>query len=126
MDKKEVYETTQKYLIPCVATYYKEPLVLDRGKGKYVYDLDGKEYLDFLGIVTISVGHCDEEITAKIGEQMKRLQHTSTFYPNVPIVSLAEKLAQITPGKLQKSFFTNSGAEAVEPHSSGATLYEEP
>jgi len=124
MDKKEVYEKHKKYLIPCVATYYKEPLVLDRGRGKYVYDLDGKEYLDFFGgIVTISVGHCDEEITAKIGEQMKRLQHTSTFYPNVPIVSLAEKLAQITPGKLQKSFFTNSGAEAVETAILLAQLY---
>ena len=124
MDKKEVYEKHKKYLIPCVATYYKEPLVLDRGKGKYVYDLDGKEYLDFFGgIVTISVGHCDEEITAKIGEQMKRLQHTSTFYPNVPIVSLAEKLAQITPGRLQKSFFTNSGAEAVETAILLAQLY---
>ena len=124
MDKKEAYEKHKKYLIPCVATYYKEPLVLDRGKGKYVYDLDGKEYLDFFGgIVTISVGHCDEEITAKIGEQMKRLQHTSTFYPNVPIVSLAEKLAHITPGKLQKSFFTNSGAEAVETAILLAQLY---
>ena len=115
MDKKEVYEKHKKYLVPCVATYYKEPLILDRGKGMYVYDIDGKEYLDFFGgIVTISVGHCDEEITSKTCEQMKRLQHTSTLYPNVPIISLAEKLAQITPGRLQKSFFTNSGAEAVE------------
>jgi 4-aminobutyrate aminotransferase-like enzyme len=104
MEKREVYEKHKKYLVPCVATYYKEPLILDRGKGKYVYDIDGKEYLDFFGgIVTISVGHCDDEITAKTCEQMKKLQHTSTFYPNVPIVALAEKLAQITPGRLQKS-----------------------
>jgi len=124
MDKKEVYEKHNKYLVPCVATYYKEPLVLDRGKGVYVYDIDGKEYLDFFGgIVTISVGHCDEEITTKTWEQMKRLQHTSTLYPNVTIVSLAEKLAQITPGKLQKSFFTNSGAEAVETAILLAQLY---
>jgi 4-aminobutyrate aminotransferase len=107
-----------------VATYYKEPLILDRGKGKYVYDIDGKEYLDFFGgIVTISVGHCDDEITSKTYEQMRRLQHTSTLYPNIPIISLAEKLAQITPGKLQKSFFTNSGAEAVETAILLAQLY---
>jgi 4-aminobutyrate aminotransferase len=90
----------------------------------YVYDIDGKEYLDFFGgIVTISVGHCDDEITSKTCEQMKRLQHTSTLYPNIPIISLAEKLAQITPGKLQKSFFTNSGAEAVETAILLAQLY---
>lgn len=124
MEKKEIYEKHKKYLVPCVATYYKEPLILDRGKGKYVYDIDGKEYLDFFGgIVTISVGHCDDEITSKIYEQMKRLQHTSTLYPNIPIVSLAEKLAQITPGKLQKSFFTNSGAEAIETAVLLAQLY---
>jgi 4-aminobutyrate aminotransferase len=124
MKKNEIYEKHKKYLVPCVATYYQEPLILDRGKGKYVYDMDGKEYLDFFGgIVTISVGHCDDEITAKTCEQMKKLQHTSTFYPNVPIISLAEKLAQITPGRLEKSFFTNSGAEAVETAILLAQLY---
>jgi 4-aminobutyrate aminotransferase-like enzyme len=115
MDKKEIYEKHKKYLVPCVAPYYKEPVILDRGKGKHVYDIDGKEYLDFFGgIVTISLGHCDDEVTSKVCEQIKRLQHTSTLYPNVSIVSLAEKLAQITPGKLQKSFFTSSGTEAIE------------
>jgi len=124
MDKKEIYEKHKKYLVPCVTTYYQQPLILDRGKGEYVYDIDGKEYLDFFGgIVTISLGHCDDEVTSKICEQIKRLQHTSTLYPNVPIVSLAEKLAQITPGKLQKSFFTNSGSEAVETAILLAQLY---
>jgi 4-aminobutyrate aminotransferase-like enzyme len=69
------------------------------------------------------VGHCDDEITSKTCEQMKKLQHTSTLYPNVPIISLAEKLAQITPGKLQKTFFTNSGSEAVETAILLAQLY---
>jgi len=124
MNKKEVYEKHKKYLVPCVATYYKEPLILDRGSGKHVYDIDGKEYLDFFGgIVTISLGHCDQEVTSKVCDQIKRLQHTSTLYPNVPIVSLAEKLAQITPGKLQKSFFTNSGTEAIETSILLAELY---
>ena len=124
MDKKEIYEKQKKYLVPCVTNYYQEPLILERGKGKYLYDIDGKEYLDFFGgIVTISVGHCDDEITSKTIEQIKRLQHTSTLYPNVRIVSLAEKIADITPGTLQKSFFTNSGTEAIETAILLAQLY---
>ena len=124
MEKKELYEKFKQYLVPCVANYYEEPLILDRGKGKYLYDIDGKEYLDFFGgIVTISVGHCDEEITSKTIDQMKKLQHTSTLYPNVQTISLAEKLAKITPGKLQKSFFTNSGTEAIETAILLAQLY---
>jgi 4-aminobutyrate aminotransferase-like enzyme len=124
MEKNEIYEKHKKYLVPCVANYYKEPLILDRGKGVYLYDIDGKEYLDFFGgILTISVGHCDDQVTSKTYEQMKRLQHTSTLYPNVPIISLAEKLAQITPGRLQKSFFTNSGTEAIETAILLAQLY---
>jgi 4-aminobutyrate aminotransferase len=124
MDKKEIYEKHKKYFVPCVSHYYREPVIFDRGKGKYLYDIDGKEYLDFFGgIVTISVGHCDEEITEKTCEQLKKLQHTSTLYPTLPAISLAEKLAQITPGRLQKSFFTSSGTEAVETALLIAQLY---
>jgi 4-aminobutyrate aminotransferase len=124
MDKKEIYEKHKKYFVPWVSHYYQEPVIFDRGKGKYLYDIDGKEYLDFFGgIVTISVGHCDEEITEKTYEQMKRLQHTSTLYPTLPALSLAEKLAKITPGRLQKSFFTSSGTEAVETAVLIAQLY---
>ena len=124
MEKNEVYKKHKEYLVPCIANYYKEPLILDRGKGKFLYDIDGKEYLDFFGgILTISVGHCDDEITSRVVEQLKRLQHTSTLYPNVPIVSLAERLARITPGRLQKSFFTNSGTEAIETAILMAELY---
>lgn len=124
MDINEIFEKHQKYLAPCVTPYYQEPLILDRGKGKYLYDIDGKEYLDFFGgIVTISVGHCDEEITEKTCEQMRRLQHTSTLYTHLPVIQLAEKLAQITPGRLQKSFFTNSGTEAIETAVLIAWLY---
>ncbi|MCX8117852.1 MAG: aspartate aminotransferase family protein [Desulfobacterota bacterium] len=124
MDKKEIYEKQKKYLVPWVTHYYEEPLFLERGRGKYLYDIEGREYLDFFGgIVTISVGHCDEEITEKTCEQMRRLQHTSTLYPTLPAISLAEKLAQITPGRLQKSFFTSSGTEAVETAILMAQLY---
>ena len=115
MDKKEIIEKQKKYLFSCVATYYDEPLVVDHAKDQYVYDTDGKEFLDFFGgILTVSVGHCNEKVTRAIDEQTHKVQHMSTLYANEPQVRLAEKLAQITPGRLEKSFFTNSGTEANE------------
>ena len=124
VEKQEFYRKYKRFLVPCVANYYQEPIILERGKGKYLYDIDGKEYLDFFGgIVTISVGHCDDEITSRTCNQMQKLQHTSTLYPTIPMVSLAEKLADITPGRLQKSFFSNSGTEAIETAVLLAQLY---
>jgi 4-aminobutyrate aminotransferase-like enzyme len=115
MTKDEVIRKHKQYLFSCVTTYYKDPLVIDHAKGQYVYDLDGRQYLDFLGgIVTISVGHSNPKVTAKIKAQIDRVQHTSTLFPTEAIVSLAEKMAQIAPGKLEKSYFTNSGTEANE------------
>ncbi len=115
MKKQEVLDKHREYLFSCVANYYEDPLVVDHAKGSYVYDLDGKEYLDFFGgIVTISVGHCNDRVTRAIQQQTGRLQHISTLYPTEPHVRLAEKLAAMTPGKLRKSFFTNSGTEANE------------
>lgn len=111
----EVIKKHKEFLWPSVTNYYQKPLVADRGSMQYLWDLDGRKYLDFFGgIVTVGVGHCNPKVTSKIKEQVDRLQHTSTLYPNEHIVALAEKLAQITPGKLQKSFFTNSGTEANE------------
>ncbi len=115
MKKDEIIDKHRQYIFSCVANYYEEPLVIDRAKGCYVYDVDGREFLDFFGgIVTISVGHCNEKVTRAIQEQTAKVQHISTLYPNEPHVRLAEKLARITPGRLQKSFFTNSGTEANE------------
>ncbi|PYU12619.1 MAG: aspartate aminotransferase family protein [Acidobacteria bacterium] len=112
---EDVVRKHKEYLWPAVTNYYQQPLVADRGQMQYVWDLEGKKYLDFFGgILTVSVGHANPKVTGKIKAQMDRLQHTSTLYPNEAIVALAEKLAQITPGKLQKSFFTNSGTEANE------------
>ena len=112
---QEVIRKHKEYLWPAVTNYYQQPLVADRGQMQYVWDLEGKKYLDFFGgILTVSVGHANPKVTGKIKAQMDRLQHTSTLYPNEAIVALAEKLAHITPGKLQKSFFTNSGTEANE------------
>lgn len=115
MTKDEIVRKHKEYLFNCVATYYKDPLVLDHGKGQYLCDVDGNRFLDFLGgIVTISVGHANEKVNSKVKAQIDRLQHASTLFPSEPIVALAEKMAQIAPGKLQKSYFTNSGSEANE------------
>lgn len=111
----EVVRKHKEFLWPAVANYYREPLVADHASMQHVWDIEGNRYLDFFGgIVTVGVGHCNPKITSKIKAQIDKLQHTSTLFPNEAIVALAEKLAQITPGKLQKSFFTNSGTEANE------------
>ena len=111
----EVMRKHKEYLWPAVTNYYAKPLVTDRASMQWVWDLEGKKYLDFFGgILTIQVGHCNPKVTSKIKAQVERLQHTSTLYPNEAIVALAEKVAEITPGALQKSFFSNSGTEANE------------
>jgi len=110
-----VNEKQQKYIMPCVANYYREPIVMAGGKGRYLYDSDGREYLDFFGgILTVSVGHAHPKVTAAIAEQAGRLVHCSTLYQTENMVNYAEKLARLTPGRLQKSFFTCSGTEADE------------
>ncbi|MGH9677502.1 MAG: aspartate aminotransferase family protein, partial [Candidatus Acidiferrum sp.] len=82
---------------------------------QHIWDIDGNKYFDFFGgILTVSVGHCNPKVSAKVSAQVNRLQHTSTLYPTEHIVALAEKIAQIAPGNLQQSFFTSSGSEANE------------
>jgi 4-aminobutyrate aminotransferase len=116
MTKEDILIANRDHLFPSVFHYYKEPLVVSHAKDQYVWDADGNQYLDFFGgIVTISVGHCNDEVNKKLHAQIDRLQHVSTVFANEPQAALAKKLAQITPaGKLTKSFFTNSGTEANE------------
>src|ERR687887_1672937 len=111
--QSETVRKHKEFLFPAVAMYYQEPLALVRGEGQYVWDDAGNKYLDcFGGVLTVSVGHCNPTVTDAVVEQMRTIQHTSTLYANKPQSDLAEKLAQITPGRLKKSFFTNSGTEA--------------
>src|ERR687883_313213 len=111
--QSETIRKHKEFLFPAVATYYQEPLALVRGEGMYVWDDAGNRYLDcFGGVLTVSVGHANPKVNAAIIEQVKTLSHTSTLYANKPQSDLAEKLYQITPGRLKKSFFTNSGTEA--------------
>jgi 4-aminobutyrate aminotransferase-like enzyme len=116
MDKHEILLAQKEFLFPAVFHYFKDPLVITHARDQYVWDVDGKQYLDFFGgIVTVSVGHCNEQINRKVHQQIDKLEHVSTVFANEPQVALAKKLASITPaGALRKSFFTNSGTEANE------------
>jgi 4-aminobutyrate aminotransferase-like enzyme len=115
MTKDEIIQKHQAHVWKCTTTYYKDPLVIDHAKGQYVYDLEGQQYLDFLGgIVTVCVGHSNPKVTEKLKAQIDRVQHTSTLFPTEALVAVAEKVAQIAPGNLKKCYFTNSGTEANE------------
>jgi len=116
MTKDEIILANQEYLFPAVFHFFSEPLVVARAKDQYVWDADGRQYLDFLGgIVTVSVGHCNDQVNDKVKRQMDTLQHVSTVFANEPQAALAKKVASLTPGRqLTKSFFTNSGTEANE------------
>ncbi|MDD3314204.1 MAG: aspartate aminotransferase family protein [Syntrophaceticus sp.] len=120
MEKKywgpeEIVKKKKEYIIPCLYHFYEEPMQLVKGEGQYLFDSNGKRYLDFYaGVSVVNAGHCNPQITERICEQVKTLQHVCNIYLTQPMLELAEKLAEITPGRLQKSFFCNSGTEANE------------
>ena len=116
MDKQEILLAHREHLFPAVFHYFREPLVLERAQDQFVWDADGNQYLDFFGgIVTISVGHCNREVSRRVHEQLDRLTHVSTVFATEPQAALAQKIASLTPGRqLTKCFFTNSGTEANE------------
>jgi len=117
-------EKYREYIFPAVGAYYREPVTMVRGEGKYLWDDTGKQYLDFFGgILTISVGHCHPEVTRRVVEQAQTLVHTSTVYRIKAMADLAERLAELTPGGLKKTFFSNSGTEANETAILLAKLY---
>ncbi len=115
LSREELKKKREKYIVPGVKQMYANPPHIVKGKMQFLYDENGKEYLDmFGGIVTVSVGHCHPKVTQRTVEQVQTLQHTSTAFMTQPMVDLAEKLAEIAPGDLSKSFITNSGTEANE------------
>ncbi len=101
------------------------PIVIDRGSGAVVTDVDGREYLDcFAGISVVNSGHCNPQVIAAAKAQMEKLVHCSSYLYHVqPTADLAEKIAHIAPKGLTKSFFGNSGAEAIEGAMKLARLY---
>ena len=124
LDAAAIRAKEKEFLFPSVGHYYQEPVVLESGSGTRVRDIDGREYLDFFGgILTLSLGHCNPRVNEPLKAQIDRLGHVSTLYPSVPMVELAERLARISPGRLQKSFFTASGTEADETAVALAQVY---
>ncbi len=93
-----------------------EPVVIENAEGANYFDEDGTKYLDcFAGISVVNSGHGNEMVNNAAKEQIDKLVHCCSYvYHAKPVADLAEKLAAITPGKLKKSFFGNSGAEAIE------------
>ncbi len=116
MTKDEILLARREYVFPATFHYYREPLVIERAKDQFVWDAEGRQYLDFFGgIVTISAGHCNERVNRAIHEQVDKLQHVSTVFATGPMAALAARIAGLTPERrLTKSFFTNSGTEANE------------
>jgi len=93
-----------------------QPVVIEKANGAIISDIKGKNYIDcFSGIAVINAGHCNEKVIEAAKAQMEKLVHCCSYvYYSQPTADLAEKLAQITPGRLQKTFFGNGGAEAIE------------
>ncbi len=107
---QELIEKGQKYLMN---TYGRLPIVLEKGKGNVVQDVQGKEYLDFLGGIAVNaLGHCPEQMVAEIARQSKKIIHCSNYYWTKEQIDLAELLVENSCG--DKAFFANSGAEANE------------
>ena len=94
-------------------TYNRYQVVFDKGEGVYLYDTDGKKYLDFVsGIAVFALGYHNEAYNNALKNQIDKIIHTSNYYYNVPAVEAAKKLKEISG--MDRVFFTNSGAEAVE------------
>src|SRR6266404_2838954 len=112
MTTKELYD---QYMITSMVAGF-EPIEVEHAHGTTITGSDGETYLDcFSGISVVNAGHNHPKVIAAAKEQMDKLVHCCTYvYYNPPAGRLAKRLAEITPGKLQKTFFSNSGAEAVE------------
>jgi 4-aminobutyrate aminotransferase-like enzyme len=124
---QELLERQKRVLLPIQSKmlyYGDEPLAVERAKDQYLWDVEGNRYLDFFGgILTVSVGHCNDEVVEATAAQMRRAGHTSTLYLNEITIEVAEKIAAVAPGRLQYCFFTNSGSEADETAVMAARAY---
>ncbi|OIV97453.1 hypothetical protein TanjilG_16214 [Lupinus angustifolius] len=120
----EIFTKRNKFLGPSLFHYYQKPLNIVEGKMQYLFDENGRRYLDaFAGIVTVSCGHCHPEVLNAIMEQSKLLQHATTIYLHHAIADFAESLASKMPGNLKVVYFVNSGSEANELAMLMARLY---
>ena len=119
-----ILEKKKKYIMPCLAHFYKEPRQFVKGEMQYLFDSEGRKYLDcFAGVSVINCGHCNPEINAEVVKQVQSLQHVCNTYLTENFVNLAERLAEVTPGDLQKTFFCSTGTEANEGALLLASIY---
>lgn len=116
---KEYIDEAEKDLLH---TYNRYQVVLDHGDGVHLYDIDGKEYLDFVsGIAVFALGYNNKEYNDALKAQIDKVIHTSNYYYNVPAIEAARKLKKVSG--MDRVFFTNSGAEAVEGALKAARKY---
>jgi 4-aminobutyrate aminotransferase-like enzyme len=114
-DSADVRTRYREYLVPAVAPMYAEPVVLVRGQGRHVEDMDGRRYLDFFGgILVTALGHAHPRVLAAARRALDGIWHTSPLYPTEAVADLAELMARVAPAGLTKSYFTSSGTEANE------------
>jgi 4-aminobutyrate aminotransferase-like enzyme len=112
---QQLLASKKDFLVPCVYHFYQRPPVLVRGEGAYLFDAEGRRYLDcFSGVSVVSAGHSNPEILDAAIDQLRRLQHTTTIYLTEPMLELARVVAELAPGNLRRSFFCASGSEANE------------
>jgi 4-aminobutyrate aminotransferase-like enzyme len=117
LSTEEILKIRKERMLPSVTHYYRKPLHVAKASMQWVWDVEGKKYLDaFGGIVTISVGHNHPRIKERIKSWLDedKPQHTTIFYLSEPIAELAARLTKLTPEGLKRAFFTNSGSEANE------------
>lgn len=115
----EYMETSEQYVL---RTYNRFPIVLEKGEGVYLYDTDGKQYLDFAaGIAVFGLGYHYPGYDEALKGQIDQLIHTSNLFYNVPMGEAAEKLVKASG--MNKVFFTNSGTEAIEGAIKAARKY---
>jgi len=120
-------DTIQKYKDYVMTGFMKQvvPLVVEKASAAVITDVSGREYLDcFAGISVVNAGHCNPEVIAAAKKQMDKLVHCASYiYHSQPTADLAERIAQIAPPGLTKTFFGNGGAEAIEGALKLARLY---
>jgi alanine-glyoxylate transaminase / (R)-3-amino-2-methylpropionate-pyruvate transaminase len=109
----DVLALRKQFMNPGIFLYYKNPIMLVEGSMQYVWDENGKRYLDGIGgIVTVSVGHCHPHVVAAANKQNEIYQHSTTIYLHPNVAEYAQKLASKLPGELKACYFVNSGSEA--------------
>ncbi len=119
MNKQEYIDTAEQELLH---TYNRFSLVLDHGEGVYLYDTDGKQYLDFAaGIAVCALGYGNKDYNDALKAQVDKLLHTSNLYYNVPTIEAAKKALKVSG--MDRIFFTNSGTEAIEGAIKAAKKY---